>query len=336
MARRDPSPRHPHHSSSQLTPRRPPQPPRQTVSNRGSLAQGRQRDGLAAHRAAPDGWTAHRQTPAAPTSWDPVASWYQKWVGKEGSEYHRELAIPAAMELLDLQPGERLLDIGCGTGVISGYIPHDVHYTGVDASPRLIAYARSTYGLKRGQRKHGRPIGEARRFLIGDACHLHRTTGLGPGQADAALFLLSIQDMGPLEMVLTGAAWAVKETGRIVIVMLHPCFRVPRQSGWGWDEDRKLQYRRVDSYLSPMVVPVRPVAKGQPGSIKSFHAPLQDYINGLSRHGFYVDRLVEIPAYPGIKRQGPNAKAENRANREIPVFLGLRARRNGGRAQDPV
>lgn len=261
--------------------------------------------------------SSQRPTAAAPTSWDPVASWYKRWVGKEGSEYHRKLAIPAAIDLLDLNSHESLLDVGCGTGIVSHYLPKGVDYTGVDASPKLIAYARATYGADR-------------RFVVGDARRLDRTPGIRAGEADAALFLLSIQDMGPLEQTLASVAWAVKETGRIVIVMLHPCFRVPRQSGWGWDEQRKLQYRRIDSYLSPMVVPVRPVAKGRRGAIKSFHAPLQDYVNGLSKHGFQIDRLVEIPAYPGIERRSPNAKAENRANREIPVYLGLRARRQNG------
>lgn len=248
------------------------------------------------------------------TSWDPVATWYKKWVGKEGSDYHRKLAIPAVLELLELRPGETLLDVGCGTGVLTRYLPSDTSYIGVDASPRLIASARANH---RG----------AGLFLVGDACSLMRVQGLSQGIADAAVFLLSIQDMGPLAQVLESVTWAVKETGRIVILMLHPCFRVPRQSGWGWDKHRKLQYRRIDSYLSPKIVPVRPVARGQPGAIKSFHAPLQAYVNGLAERGFLIDRLVEIPAYPGIERKTPNAKAENRANSEIPLFLGLRAKR---------
>lgn len=279
------------------------------------------------HRSSPRSSTH----PAAGTSWDPVASWYKKWVGKEGSEYHRALAIPAALDLLELSPGERLLDIGCGTGVLCRYLPKEVDYTGVDASPRLIAYARaqnaSSQGHTGGPERTGSRRG-TRRFLIGDAVCLDRTHGLTAAGADAALFLLSIQDMGPLDEVLAGAAWAVSQTGRIVIVMLHPCFRVPRQSGWGWDQERKLQYRRIDAYLSPMVVPVRPVARGHPGSIKHFHAPLYAYVNGLARHGFSIDRMVELAPYPAIERRGPNAKAENRANREIPVFLGLRARRD--------
>lgn len=250
----------------------------------------------------------------ASTSWEPIATWYKRWVGPQGSEYHQKLAIPAAMELLDLKPGETLLDIGCGNGVLARHVPPAIRYIGVDASPRLIAYARSVHRA-------------AGLFLQGDARRLESVPGLAPGIADAAVFLLSIQDMGPLDQVLESAGWAVHERGRIVILMFHPCFRVPRQSGWGWDQKRKLQYRRVDSYLSPMVVPVRPVAKGRAEAIRSFHQPIQAYVNGLAARGFRVDRLVEIPSYPGIQRTGPNAKAENRASSEIPVFLGLRAAR---------
>jgi len=255
------------------------------------------------------------------TSWDPVARWYKRWIGKEGSEYHRKLAIPTVLNLLALNPGEMLLDIGCGTGVLSSYVPPFARYIGVDASPKFIAHARAMYARRATGRAH--PVA----FLEGDARKLQEVEGVEPGIADAAVFLLSIQDMGPLDEVLAAAAWAVNDTGRIVILMLHPCFRVPRQSGWGWDEQRKLQYRRIDSYLSEMVVPVRPVARGQPGSIKSFHLPLQAYVNGLANHGFRIDRIEEIPPYPGIVRRSPNAKAENKANQEIPVFLGLRARR---------
>ena len=76
-----------------------------------------------------------------------------------------------------------------------------------------------------------------------------------------------------------------------------------------------------------MVVSVRPVARGRPGAIRAFHFPLQAYINGLSEHGFRIDRIAELPACPGVERRGPRAAAENRANREIPLFLALRARR---------
>lgn len=247
--------------------------------------------------------------PSATSSWDPVANWYSRWVGEDGSQYHRRLAIPAVLELLDPKPHETIVDIGCGSGVLAGALPSTVRYVGIDASPRLLDTARRRYS--------------GRAFLQADATRLPDSDQLRPKIADAAVFLLSIQDMDPLSAVLTGASWLLKRGGRLVILMFHPCFRIPRQSGWGWDEGRALQYRRVDSYMTHRAVPVRPIARGKPGSIKAYHRPLEAYINGLAGCGLTLTRLTEVPAYPGIVRKGPKAKAENRANEEIPLFLGL-------------
>jgi trans-aconitate methyltransferase len=50
------------------------------------------------------------------------------------------------LELLDVKPGERMLDLGCGTG----YLTHQIKLlgglvTGADASPEMIEKARETY-----------------------------------------------------------------------------------------------------------------------------------------------------------------------------------------------
>lgn len=250
--------------------------------------------------------------PPSHTSWDPVANWYARWTGSDGSDYHRAVAIPAVLDLLRPQRDETIVDIGCGTGVLAPALPSGVRYIGIDASPRLLAHARRRYG-------------RGNTFVLADAANLAASDALQANSADAAVFMLSIQDMEPLSDILAGTAWLLKRCGRLVMLMMHPCFRIPRQSGWGWDDGRGLQYRRVDSYLSPQAVPVRPIAKGRPGSIKAYHQPLEAYVNGLVETGFQIERLVEIPAYPAITRKGKRAPAENRANSEIPLFLALKA-----------
>ncbi len=249
----------------------------------------------------------------ANTSWDPLAAWYDGWVGKGGSHHHQKLAIPALLALLDIHPGEQVLDIGSGQGVLAPYIfKAGGQYTGVELSPRLLELARKHHGPKV-------------RFFLGDARSLSALPGLNPGGYDAAAFLLSIQDMDPLDAVVESLAWALKPGGRVGILMVHPCFRIPRQSGWGWDEGRKLQFRRVDRYLTPLSVPLKP-HPGQKGGVSwSFHRPLEVYFNTLGRYGLFVDQVKEIPTYKTAA--GERAAAENLANQEIPLFLGIRARK---------
>ena len=145
-----------------------------------------------------------------------------------------------------------------------------------------------------------------------------------PASFDAAVFLLSIQDMDPLELALASASWAVRTPGRIVIVMTHPAFRQPRHSGWGFDEGRKLVYRRVDAYLTPMAVPMKAL-RDRPAT-RSFHRPLSAYVNGLAAEGFAIDAMLEIPDTLDDRRKQSD-RAGERAAAEIPLFLGLRARR---------
>ena len=257
--------------------------------------------------------TQRGRAEAAATSWDQVATWYDGWVGDRGSHYHRSLTIPAVLDLLAPERDEEILDVGGGQGVLAPYLLElGARYTGVDASPRLIAL---------GKRRHGRDA----RFLVGDARRLGQVRGLQAAGYDAAVFMLSIQDMDPLEPVLESVAWALAPRGRVVILMTHPAFRQPRHSGWGFDEGRGLRYRRIDGYLTPMAVPMKALGNNRP--TRAFHRPISAYVNGLGDVGFAVDAMVELPDLPPDERPGRAGKADARSAAEIPMFLALRALR---------
>ena len=256
---------------------------------------------------------ARRSGATGETSWERVATWYDGWVGDRGSTYHRELAIPAVLDLLQPAAGEQILDVGGGQGVLVPPLAEArAAVTVVDASAKLIAAAR---------RRHGRV--RAARYLVGDARRLPAVAGLEPASFDAATFMLSIQDMDPLEDVVRGLDWALRPAARVVLLMTHPAFRQARHSGWGYDEGRKLTYRRVDAYLSEMAVPMKSLGGGLP--TRSFHRPVSAYVNALAGAGFATDAMLEIPDLPPERRPGKAARGEARANADIPIFLGLRA-----------
>ena len=256
-----------------------------------------------------------RQQRRDPKGWDELADWYNGWVGKGGSKYHQRLAIPTVMKLLDPQSEEQILDVGAGQGVLAPFIHKTgATYTGVDVSTRLLNFAR----------KNHKGMG---RFVRCDAAKLHLSSELQVGSFDAAVFLLSIQDMNPLNQIFSSAEKILKPQSRIVLLMTHPAFRIPRQSGWGFDEKRKLQYRRIDRYLTPLTVPMKPYASGKSGVNISFHRPIHHYVNGLTSLGFNISKMEEVPVGSQSLKQ-KRSSAEKSADNEIPVFLGLCAVRN--------
>ena len=253
------------------------------------------------------------RSPRAESGWDKVAGWYDGWVGQRGSTYHQRLAIPTALELLAPRAGDAILDVGAGQGVLAPVIlERGARYTGLDISPALIERAR--------QRRS-----RAARFLVGDARRLDLVGALRPASFDAAIFLLSIADIADLELVAASLDWVLRPTARVVMVMTHPAFRQPRHSGWGYDETRKLTYRRVDDYLSPMAVPLDAVAGTRP--TWSHHRPISAYVNALGAFGFGVDAMLEVPDLAPDERPGRIQRGLD--NADIPLFLGLRAWRYG-------
>jgi hypothetical protein len=73
-------------------------------------------------------------------------------------------------------------------------------------------------------------------------------------------------------------------------------------------------------------VPLKALPGKNTATTRSFHRPLQAYVNGLADQGLLVDRMEEIPAQK-LAGGGAGSKAERMARDEIPLFLGLRARK---------
>ncbi|MBI2872910.1 MAG: class I SAM-dependent methyltransferase [Chloroflexi bacterium] len=244
-------------------------------------------------------------------SWEHVASWYDSLAADRGTEFHQNIVIPGVLRLLGLQTQERVLDLACGQGAVTKALFHvGAQVTGVDLSPRLVEMAR--------QRSP-----KAIRYLVGDARHLDI---LADESFDATVCVLAAQNIEPIAPVFAESARLLRRGGRLVMVMVHPAFRIPRQSAWKWDEERKLLLRAVDRYLSPLKIPidVRPFRRPGQKVTWTYHRPLEAYVNGLAKEGLWLNALEEWPSHKA-SQPGPMARAEDRARAEFPLFLALRA-----------
>ena len=242
--------------------------------------------------------------------WDQAAQWYDALVGLKGSEYQTAVIFPGALQLMQLQKSDAVLDLACGQGVFSRYLSQrKIKVTGLDTSEEMIRFAQSRSDT-------------SIRFEHADA----QDPQALPGKTfDAVVCLLALQNIESLLPVMRNVKRWLKPGGRFVMVTTHPCFRIPRQTHWGWDEPKKIQYRRVDLYGSESAIPILtpPFVQSKSFTV-TYHRPLQSYFQVLTESGLCVDGLEEWTSHK-TSEPGKRAKAENRARQEIPLFLALRA-----------
>jgi trans-aconitate methyltransferase len=102
------------------------------------------------------------------------------------------------VELLAVKPGERVLDLGCGTGHLTAAIADaGAEVIGLDHSEQMLAQARSAY--------------PQRTFLLGDARDFHFAEPFDAVFSNAALHWVR-----PPEKVVRCVAGALKPGGRFV------------------------------------------------------------------------------------------------------------------------
>ncbi len=243
------------------------------------------------------------------TSWGRHAKWYKGVVEEKGS-YQKEVILPGILRLLDLKRGESVLDLACGEGFFAReFYKTGANVLGVDAGEGLIALAKKSSP-------------QDILYRVADAENL---SFLNNGAFDAVAVILSLQNMENMSAVLKEARRVLKKGGRLAIVLNHPVLRIPKFTGWSWDEGQSLQYRKINRYMSELKLPIEMHPGDRPKELTwSFHRPLQSYFKALKAAGFAVDDLEEWTSHKKSQR-GPKAKAEDMAREEFPLFMAIRA-----------
>lgn len=252
------------------------------------------------------------------TSWGKVANWYDSLVENEDS-YQRRLILPNLLRLIDLKKGDVILDLACGQGFFAReFVKLGAKVIGVDVSNELIAIAKKYPSNLTIKQFNNREV----EYHVSEANNL---SFLHAGFVDKVLIVLSLQNIDNVNEVIREASRVLKHRGKLFIVLNHPAFRIPKDSSWGWDDTKKIQYRRLDSYLSEAkeTIQMHPGEKPWEKTI-SFHRSLQYYFKLLTKNGLLISRLEEWNSHK-TSEEGPKKAAEDRARHEFPLFLLLEA-----------
>lgn len=243
------------------------------------------------------------------TSWGGVASWYDSLVNTEGS-YQSDVILPNLLRLMDIQKGDVVLDLACGQGFFSGeFAKASETVMASDISAELIEIAKKNENNKKVD------------FYVSPA---DKIDFLKEDSVDKVSIVLAIQNIEKPQSVFKEVSRVLKSGGRMFLVLNHPSFRIPKETSWGYDDEKDIQFRMVDKYLSETRIDI----DMNPGEIKnkkktvSFHRPLQYYFKILKNNGFRVGSLEEWISNK-TSEEGPKKKSEDRARKEFPMFMAL-------------
>lgn len=246
------------------------------------------------------------------SSWEKVKPWYDKIVGSEGHYYHKEIILPRLLKIWSFTPSSSLVDLACGQGVLARALPEHLPYLGIDSAPSLIRAA---------EKYDKNPL---HHYRLGD---ITKPIKAEKGSFTHAAIILALQNLEFPERALQNAALLLKKSGILSVVINHPYFRIPRQTSWGVDESKKIQYRRVDLYMSPLKIPIQAhPSKQKSQETISYHWSLQDLTTWLNRAGFSIHEIHEWCS--NKSSTGTKAKMENRARDEFPLFMHVLAQKS--------
>jgi ubiquinone/menaquinone biosynthesis C-methylase UbiE len=255
---------------------------------------------------------------AQKTSWGAVAGWYDEMLSDSDDSYQKNVILPNLIRLVDPKNSQTILDVACGQGYFTKAFASsmsDIDVIGCDISPELIELAK--------KEPTNSSSANSPKFQVSPADNI---PFMKNESADTITIVLAIQNIENLAGTFAECSRILKPSGRLLVVLNHPAFRIPQNSSWQWDENESKQYRRIDAYMSDHSTKID-MTPGEADQYKkkftvSFHRPLQSYFKALNKAGLSVARLEEWISHRKSQK-GPRGAEEDRTRKEIPMFLCL-------------
>lgn len=219
--------------------------------------------------------------------WDTNAAFWDERMG-EGNEFHRYLIEPNMLRLLNLQPGERVLEIACGNGQFARKLASlGATVVATDFSPAMLERARA----------HSEPFNDRIDYRIVDATQTAELHALGEHAFDAIVSNMALMDMSDIAPLFQAIPYLLQSGGRFVFSTMHPCFNSNNPTFFAEMTDdegamvetfgiKLTRYLASQSYQGLAMI-------GQPVPQHYFHRPLHELLGEAFHAGLVLDGLLE-------------------------------------------
>ncbi len=229
--------------------------------------------------------------------WNRNSAFWDSKMG-EGNAFHRVLLLPALERLMDITPGARVLDVACGNGQLSRWMAQrGAQVIAIDISEKQIEAARS-----RGNSGEGKID-----YRVVDASDQEALAGLGNRNFDVVVCNMAMMDMPEIEPLAGALPHLLKQGGRFVFSVTHPCFNMSdmrrtateSEEGGALIETYGIEIRR---YLTPRTG-LGFAMLGQPEPQLYFERPLSALVGPFLAKGLVLNALEE-PSFTVSEHSG--------------------------------
>jgi len=208
--------------------------------------------------------------------WDESA---ESWVDfvRQGKDYYRDgLNNPAAFKLIGSVKGQIILDLACGEGYNTRILARRgaKEVVGVDFSIKLIEFARREEANKK--------LGIT--YCVTDAADLK---GFQDNYFDIVTCFMALQDIKNYEKAISEVSRVLKNRGRFVFSIPHPCFEAITL--------KRKRIRATERYFGAIKHLTQWDMKrlAKPFKTTTFHRTLTDYFEALHRNKLFISKLIE-------------------------------------------
>lgn len=253
---------------------------------------------------APGTQSGHRRS-----SYTENADFWVKIMRDGLDPYRTQLTNDAVIDAIEPRPGLDILDIGCGEGYLSRLIArHGAQVTGIDACEELVEAARHAADDEGLDIEH----------VTAPADQLP----LPDESVDIVVCNHLLNDLDDLEGPMDEFARVLRTNGRLVVLMLHPCFYQPRA-----DRSSSSTPVSVAEYFTERTIEQNFNVAGliSPAAVTVHVRSLEAVATSLTNARFAITSLAE--PHPSLEQTASNPWWQ--ANFTRPMFMLLTATRIG-------
>lgn len=226
----------------------------------------------------------------AKSSFDDFAQEYDKSMGDTGDYTHQKTIDPALFEAIGKYKNKTIYDVACGNGYVSRKLANGgaKEVWASDISENLIKIAQTKYENPQNKIK----------YFVSDSSDFNE---LPENRFDLVVMNMALHYVPDFEKFTNGLKKVLKKNGRFVFSHPHPLSKLAVKHARNIFAQKDIDNLVEDAsnYLSVKSRVDYNLWTGEE-NILYHHAPINHYINILSKHGLYTDKFIEKETHLNI------------------------------------